>query len=71
MGKQKNEGRSRTLAPYITVTALAKRWGMPRQSVIDLIEQGRLEGLKIRGVYRISARSITRFEKEKRENEGA
>jgi excisionase family DNA binding protein len=47
---------------YYTTSQLAIRWGVSAVTVIRLIEQGDLSGLKIRGSYRISKRSIKTYE---------
>ncbi|VAX25300.1 hypothetical protein MNBD_NITROSPINAE04-425 [hydrothermal vent metagenome] len=47
---------------YYTTSQLALRWGVSAVTVIRLIEQGDLNGLKIRGSYRISKCSIKNYE---------
>lgn len=47
---------------YFTTSQLAMRWGVSAVTIIRLIEQGELSGLKIRGCYRISRRSIENYE---------
>jgi len=47
---------------YYTTSQLALRWGVSAVTVIRLIEQGDLSGLKIRGSYRISKCSIKNYE---------
>ncbi len=47
---------------YLTTSQVAKRWGVSAVTVIRLIEQGDLNGLKIRGSYRISRGSIREYE---------
>ena len=45
-----------------TTSQVARRWSVSPLTVIRLIEQGDLNGLKIRGTYRISHGSIARYE---------
>ncbi len=47
---------------YFTTSQLARRWDVSAVTVIRLIEQGDLNGLKIRGCYRISKGSINNYE---------
>ena len=47
---------------YYTTSQLALRWGVSAVTVIRLIEQGDLNGLKIRGSYRICKSSIKNYE---------
>ena len=47
---------------YFTTSQLARRWDVSAVTVIRLIEQGDLNGLKIRGCYRISKGSIKSYE---------
>ncbi|MGK7344265.1 MAG: helix-turn-helix domain-containing protein [Candidatus Nitrospinota bacterium M3_3B_026] len=58
-------GKGREVCPpgvYFTTSQLARRWGVSAVTIIRLIEQGELSGLKIRGCYRISRRSIEKYE---------
>jgi excisionase family DNA binding protein len=41
---------------------VARRWGVSSITILRLIEQGDLKGLKIRGAYRISRGSIKDYE---------
>ncbi len=47
---------------YYTTSQLAKRWGVSSATVIRLIEQGDLTGLKIRGSYRVGVGSVQEYE---------
>lgn len=47
---------------YYTTSQLARRWSVSPVTVIRLIEQGDLNGLKIRGCYRICRGSIMDYE---------
>jgi excisionase family DNA binding protein len=40
------------------------RWGISAPTVIRLIEEGSLSGLKIRGVYRVNRDSVEAYEKK-------
>ncbi len=40
------------------------RWGVSAPTVIRLIEEGQLQGLKIRGVYRVSWESVESYERK-------
>lgn len=54
--------RAKKIVKYYTTSQLALRWGVSAVTVIRLIEQGDLNGLKIRGSYRISKCSIKNYE---------
>lgn len=54
--------RAENKVKYYTTSQLALRWGVSAVTVIRLIEQGDLNGLKIRGSYRISKCSINNYE---------
>ncbi len=49
---------------YLTISQIAGRWGVSAPTVIRLIDEGQLTGLKIRGVYRVSRDSIESYEKK-------
>jgi len=49
---------------YFTISQIAGRWGVSAPTVIRLIDEGQLTGLKIRGVYRVSRDSIESYEKK-------
>lgn len=49
---------------YYTISQIAGRWGVSAPTVIRLIEEGQLTGLKIRGVYRISRDSVESYERK-------
>ena len=40
------------------------RWGGSAPTIIRLIEEGQLRGLKIRGAYRVDKESIESYEKK-------
>jgi len=58
----KGPGRRGMAEKYLTTSQLARRWGVSAVTIIRLIEQGDLNGLKIRGCYRISKSSIEEYE---------
>jgi len=61
----KSEAASAPMGPcgkYLTTSQVAKRWGVSAVTVIRLIEQGDLKGLKIRSSYRISHGSVREYE---------
>ncbi|VAX20164.1 hypothetical protein MNBD_NITROSPINAE02-1228 [hydrothermal vent metagenome] len=47
---------------FLTTSHLARRWGVSSLTIIRLIEQRELGGLKIRGNYRISVKSVLDYE---------
>lgn len=47
---------------FLTTSHLARRWGVSSLTIIRLIEQRELGGLKIRGNYRISMKSVMEYE---------
>ncbi len=49
---------------YFGVSQLSVRWGVSAPTVVRLIEEGQLTGLKIRGVYRVSRDSIESYERK-------
>ncbi len=49
---------------YYTISALVKRWGVSASTIIRLIEEGELRGLKIRGVYRVDLASVVIYERK-------
>lgn len=49
---------------YFTTSQLMTRWGVSAPTVIRLIEEGHLRGLKIRGAYRVDRDSIELYEKK-------
>lgn len=49
---------------FYTTSQLAKRWGVSSMTVMRLIEQGDLNGLKIRGSYRIRLTSVKEYEEK-------
>lgn len=49
---------------YYTISQIAGRWGVSAPTVIRLIEEGQLTGLKIRGVYRVSRDSVESYERK-------
>ncbi|VAX21711.1 hypothetical protein MNBD_NITROSPINAE02-803 [hydrothermal vent metagenome] len=49
---------------YYTISALVKRWGVSASTIIRLIEEGELRGLKIRGVYRVDLASVVNYERK-------
>lgn len=49
---------------YFTTSQLMARWGVSAPTVIRLIEEGQLRGLKIRGAYRVDKESIESYEKK-------
>lgn len=49
---------------YFTTSQLVARWGVSPHTVLRLIEEGALKGLKIRGVYRVDRVSIEVYEKK-------
>jgi excisionase family DNA binding protein len=49
---------------YFTTSQLMSRWGVSAPTVIRLIEEGELRGLKIRGAYRVDKESIESYEKK-------
>lgn len=48
---------------YYTTSQLMSRWGVSAPTVIRLIEEGSLTGLKIRGVYRVDRASVAEYER--------
>lgn len=50
-------------ADYMTVTEAAKRWNVSSATVIRMIHEAELTGLKIRGHYRIARSSVEAHEK--------
>lgn len=57
-----NKGQPEHGQQYYTTSQLARRWCVSPVTVIRLIEQGDLNGLKIRGCYRICRGSIMDYE---------
>ncbi len=53
---------SGTLKKYFTTSQLTTRWGVSAATIIRLIEEGQLRGLKIRGVYRVERQSVESYE---------
>ena len=49
---------------YFTISLIASRWGVSAPTVIRLIDEGQLTGLKIRGVDRVSRGSIEFYERK-------
>ena len=49
---------------FLTTSQLSRRWGTSVATVIRLIEEGQLTGLKIRGIYRVSRDSIESYERK-------
>ena len=49
---------------YLTTSQLMARWGVSASTIIRLIEEGRLRGLKIRGVYRVAIDSVESYERK-------
>jgi len=49
---------------YFTISQIASRWGVSAPTVIRLIDEGQLTGLKIRGVYRVTRESIEAYERK-------
>ncbi len=49
---------------YYTISQIANRWGVSAPTVIRLIDEGQLTGLKIRGVYRVTRESIESYERK-------
>ena len=49
---------------YYTTSQLMRRWGVSAPTIIRLIEEGQLQGLKIRGVYRVAKDSVESYEKK-------
>ncbi|MGK7346277.1 MAG: helix-turn-helix domain-containing protein [Candidatus Nitrospinota bacterium M3_3B_026] len=49
---------------YLTTSQLMSRWGVSAPTVIRLIEEGQLRGLKIRGVYRVALDSVESYERK-------
>ena len=49
---------------YFTISQIAGRWGVSAPTVIRLIDEGQLTGLKIRGVYRVCRNSIESYERK-------
>ncbi len=49
---------------FYTTSQLMSRWGVSAPTVIRLIEEGSLTGLKIRGVYRVDRASVEAYEKK-------
>ena len=49
---------------YFTTSQLMVRWGVSAPTVIRLIEEGQLRGLKIRGVYRVALESVESYERK-------
>lgn len=47
---------------YYTTSQLMTRWGVSAPTVIRLIEEGSLRGLKIRGAYRVESASVIGYE---------
>ncbi len=60
--RQKKYGVNRR--KYYTTSQLMSRWGVSAPTVIRLIEEGQLQGLKIRGVYRVSWESVESYERK-------
>ncbi|VAX15085.1 hypothetical protein MNBD_NITROSPINAE01-1466 [hydrothermal vent metagenome] len=50
------------LKKYFTTSQLTTRWGVSAATIIRLIEEGQLRGLKIRGVYRVERQSVKSYE---------
>lgn len=51
-------------AKYYTTSQLQTRWGVSAATVIRLIEEGQLWGLKIRGVYRVARDAVESYERK-------
>ncbi len=49
---------------FFTTSQLSFRWGVSAPTMIRLIEEGELTGLKIRGVYRVDKKSVESYEKK-------
>lgn len=49
---------------YFTISQIAGRWGVSAPTVIRLIDEGQLTGLKIRGAYRVTRESIESYERK-------
>jgi len=49
---------------FITIQALAIRWGVSDSTVKRLIDEGKLTGIKIRRTYKIKKESVDEYEKE-------
>lgn len=49
---------------YYTTSQLMSRWGVSAPTVIRLIEEGSLWGLKIRGVYRVAKDAVESYERK-------
>lgn len=49
---------------YFTTSQLMARWGVSASTIIRLIEEGQLRGLKIRGVYRVATESVESYERK-------
>ncbi|MBI5815375.1 MAG: helix-turn-helix domain-containing protein [Nitrospinae bacterium] len=49
---------------FFTTTQLASRWKVSSVTVIRLIEEGQLKGLKIRRMYRVSVESVESYERK-------
>ncbi|MBI4666195.1 MAG: helix-turn-helix domain-containing protein [Nitrospinae bacterium] len=49
---------------FYTTSQLMARWGVSVATIIRLIDEGQLRGLKIRGVYRVDSDSVERYEKK-------
>jgi len=49
---------------FFTTTQVAARWKVSSITVIRLIEEGQLKGLKIRRMYRVDMESVESYEKK-------
>ncbi len=48
---------------YLSVTQVAKRWGVSESTVRRLIDEGELGGIRLRYACKISAASVEEYEK--------
>ncbi len=48
---------------FLSVAQVAKRWGVSDSTVRRLIEEGRLNGIRLRHARRLSAVSVEEYEK--------
>lgn len=49
---------------FLTISQITARWGVSSPTVIRLIDEGQLTGLKIRGIYRVTRESVESYERK-------
>lgn len=49
---------------FLTISQITARWGVSAPTVLRLIEEGQLTGLKIRGIYRVTRESVESYERK-------